>query len=339
MKKHKTIVADPPWPSNVGGTWTARVDKARPQNQYPTLTVDEIASIPIPSADQAHLYLWITAQRVDWGYQVARAWGFAPVILWTWRKPGLGVGRFRCNTEHVLVARKGSRHGNPFGSGGRHKQATDGTCFDWPRGKHSEKPGEMFSLVENVSPGPYLELFGRKPRDGWTVWGNEVGDPLGIGFDPANWLGKTGEGAQEPEPQPVQRSAEGETDPRSAYMNARTCICGADARDHRCPPDSGGDGFDPDWEAMRERYFDLAPRPGEDTLREAEELLRAMASGRAHDDREHLCWCPIARDRKASGHTPWCLEARRWLASRTGAVERERNDLVDMDDVLEGRHG
>ena len=92
-------------------------------------------------------------------------------------------------------------------------------------------------------------------------------------------------------------------------------------------------------DALRAWALRAAPQPGGGALREAEGLLRAMASGRAHDDREHLCWCPIARDRKASGHTPWCLEARRWLASRTGAVERERNDLVDMDDVLEGRHG
>ena len=168
---------------------------------------------------------------------------------------------------------------------------------------HGDCGGPLVEVVARYEDGSYLRI-----------------SPERLGQQPS------GEGAQEPEPQPVQRSAEGETDPRSAYMNARTCICGADARDHRCPPDSGGDGFDPDWEAMRERYFDLAPQPGEDTPREAEGLLRAMASGRAHDDREHLCWCPIARDRKASGHTPWCLEARRWLASRTGAVEREVED-------------
>lgn len=186
-ERFRTIVADPPWPSNIGGTWTARTDKARPQGRYDTLRVEEVAAIPVPSAAQAHLYLWVTAQRVDWAYTVAKAWDFAPIILWTWAKPGLGVGRFRCNTEHILVARKGSRHGNPFGSGGRHVQATAGTVFGWPRGSHSEKPDEMFALVEELSPAPRLELFARKRRPGWTAWGDEVGDSLNIGFDPSEW--------------------------------------------------------------------------------------------------------------------------------------------------------
>jgi N6-adenosine-specific RNA methylase IME4 len=29
-------------------------------------------------------------------------------------------------------------------------------------------------MVEAVSPGPRLELFARRARPGWTVWGNEV---------------------------------------------------------------------------------------------------------------------------------------------------------------------
>ena len=85
----------------------------------------------------------------------------------TWAKPGLGVGRFQCNTEHVLICRKGSRTENSFGK-------TGGTWFNWKRGKHSEKPDEFFQLVEKVSPGPYLELFGRKNRPNWTVLGNEI---------------------------------------------------------------------------------------------------------------------------------------------------------------------
>src|SRR5690606_30417811 len=165
---YRTIVADPPWPPNVGRSWSARRDKARPQNKYPILSVDDIASMPVPAAKQAHLYLWDTAQRVDWAYRVAEEWGFSPVILLTWRKPGLGVGRFRCNTEHILVARKGSRHGNPFGQGGRHAQATDGTSFDWPRAEHSRKPDEFYELVERLSPAPRLDLFARRPRRGWT---------------------------------------------------------------------------------------------------------------------------------------------------------------------------
>jgi N6-adenosine-specific RNA methylase IME4 len=170
---YRCIVADPPWSPELGGTWGARVDKGRPQRFYNTMPLEDIKAMQVPSAQQSHLYLWCLSQHVDWGYDVARAWGFEPIVLMTWKKPGLGVGRFRCNTEHFLVARKGSRHGSPFGSGGRHVQATNGTLWEWPRGRHSEKPGEFFALAERLSPGPRLELFSRKLRDGWDCWGNE----------------------------------------------------------------------------------------------------------------------------------------------------------------------
>jgi N6-adenosine-specific RNA methylase IME4 len=91
--------------------------------------------------------------------------------------------------EHFLVARKGGRHGNAFGAGGRVAQATDGTCFawpegeghevpaddlhDWPRGRHSKKPADFFALAERLSPGPRLELFARQARPGWDGWGDE----------------------------------------------------------------------------------------------------------------------------------------------------------------------
>ena len=180
MTRYRTLVADPPWPVR-GHTWakeradTARGNKGRPQGQYQTMSLDDICALTPPLADQAHGYIWAVANHVDWAYSVARAWGLEPVILWTWRKPGRGVGRFACNTEYVLVGRRGSRHGNPFGNTAeKYRSAVPGTCFDWPRGKHSEKPDQFFGLVESLSPGPRLELFARKPRLGWDVWGNEV---------------------------------------------------------------------------------------------------------------------------------------------------------------------
>jgi N6-adenosine-specific RNA methylase IME4 len=45
-----------------------------------------------------------------------------------------------------------------------------------PVGEHSVKPDEAFKRIERLYPGPYLELFARQPREGWTVWGNEIGN-------------------------------------------------------------------------------------------------------------------------------------------------------------------
>ena len=172
----KTVVVDPPWTPAMSIT-NGGAPKASPQKHYATMTVDKIAAIKPRMAAQSHLYLWVLSQHVDWGYKVALAWDAAPIILLTWRKPGLGAGRFRCNSEHILVCRKGDRIGNPFGSGGRYRQATSGTVFDWPRGSHSEKPQEFFDLVETLSPGPRLEMYARKQRQGWCVFGNEVPAP------------------------------------------------------------------------------------------------------------------------------------------------------------------
>ena len=96
---YSTVVADPPWTHALGSTWaTATTDKARPQKHYQTATLDEIISHQPPTAKQAHLWLWVLPQHIDWGYTVARAWGFEPQQTVTWAKPGLGVGRFQCNT-------------------------------------------------------------------------------------------------------------------------------------------------------------------------------------------------------------------------------------------------
>lgn len=172
--EYRTVVADPPWQPTLGASWDSRMrDKAGPQRFYRTLTVPEIIALTPNMAAQAHLYLWCLTAHVDWAYDVARAWECEPITLLTWKKPGLGAGRFRCNTEHVLVARKGPRAGNPFGRGGRHAQATDGTLFEWPRGRHSQKPSEFFELVERLSPAPRLEMYARAPRPGWFVWGEQ----------------------------------------------------------------------------------------------------------------------------------------------------------------------
>jgi N6-adenosine-specific RNA methylase IME4 len=173
---YRTVVIDPPWQPTLNANTVGRLhDKAGPQRFYDTMSVDEIINTPPRLAAQAHIYLWCLTQHVDWGYRVIRAWGAEPVTLFTWVKPGLGCGRFRCNTEHVLVARYGPSSGNAFGVNlPKYGQATPGTAFNWPRDAHSVKPQEFFSLVESLSPPPRLEMYGRAPRPGWVVWGREA---------------------------------------------------------------------------------------------------------------------------------------------------------------------
>jgi N6-adenosine-specific RNA methylase IME4 len=166
----RCIVADPPWRPRLHRNTIGRREgpyRAGPQRYYPLLEVDEICAMQPPSAARSHLWLWCINQHLDWGYCVARAWGFEPQQIITWAKPGVGIGQFQCNSEQVLVCRKGGPADNSFGK-------TGGTWFEWPRGRHSEKPAAFFDLVRRVSPGPYLEMFARRQRSGWVCRGDEV---------------------------------------------------------------------------------------------------------------------------------------------------------------------
>lgn len=177
----RTIVADPPWDVKAGPRSLHNPnEKSRPL-EYPTMTVEQIASLKVPAADDAHLYIWTINAYVEETYAIARAWGFEPSTLLTWLKQpkgrGLG-GTFSVCTEFVLFARKGSLAA---------KQRCERNWWAWPRQctggwfadkPHSSKPEEFQTVVESVSPGPYLELFARRKRHGWASWGNEIANDV-----------------------------------------------------------------------------------------------------------------------------------------------------------------
>jgi N6-adenosine-specific RNA methylase IME4 len=172
----RTVVADPPWWPSLHKNTRGRTEgpyRAGPQRYYPLMNVADICLLVPSTAPKAHLYLWCLNQHVDWGYQVARAWGFEPQQMLTWCKPVLGTGQFQSNSEQVLVCRKGGPVGNAFGR-------TGGTYFMSPRGRHSAKPDSFFEIVERVSPGPYLEMFARSRRPGWLAFGNEIESDAGV---------------------------------------------------------------------------------------------------------------------------------------------------------------
>lgn len=168
----RTVVADPGWRHRLHANTVGRREgkyRAGPQRYYTTLPIDQILELPPPlTQPKAHLWLWCLSQHIDWGYMLARTWGFEPQQTITWAKPGLGTGRFQCNTEHVLLCRKGGPVENAFGP-------TRGTWFSWPRRRlHSAKPAQFYELVERVSPGPHHEMFARQRRTGWTAEGDQL---------------------------------------------------------------------------------------------------------------------------------------------------------------------
>jgi N6-adenosine-specific RNA methylase IME4 len=172
----KTILADPPWRFN------NRTGKIAPEHRrldrYSTMSLRSIQSLPVSdvASKDAHLYLWVPNAMLPDGISVLESWGFRYVsnIVWAKRRKdggpdGRGVGfYFRNVTELLLFGVRGSmRTLRPARS--------QVNIIETRKREHSRKPDEQYDLIESCSPGPYLEMFARYPKDGWKVWGDESG--------------------------------------------------------------------------------------------------------------------------------------------------------------------
>lgn len=174
-KKFRTILADPPW------QFHNRTGKMAPEHKrlsrYQTLSLREICEIPVQvSADNpAHLYLWVPNALLTEGLEVMRSWGFTYKTNIVWHKvrkdggpDGRGVGfYFRNTTEIVLFGIRGSLRTLKPGR-------TQVNIIRSQKQEHSRKPDELYRIIEECSPGPFLELFARGKRSGWHGWGNQT---------------------------------------------------------------------------------------------------------------------------------------------------------------------
>ena len=166
--KYKTILADPPWDIQQKGKSRGAI------KHYNLMTLDRIKAIPISdlAEENAHCWLWVTNATLEAGFDVLRAWGFTPRSIYTWVKPRLGLGVYLRNcTEHLLLGTRGKA---PIQFKGQ---------MNWgfmPLQDHSHKPEEVYDIIERCSEGNYLELFARRPRHGWDIWGNEVASDVKI---------------------------------------------------------------------------------------------------------------------------------------------------------------
>ena len=174
-RRFGTIIADPPW------RFQNRTGKMAPEhrrlNRYGTMTLEDIMKLPVPhlTADVAHLYLWVPNALLPDGIRLLEAWGFKYKSNIVWHKirkdggsDGRGVGfYFRNVTELVLFGVRG-KNARTLEAGRRQVN-----MMQTRKREHSRKPDELYELVEACSRGPYLELFARGTRPGWSAWGNE----------------------------------------------------------------------------------------------------------------------------------------------------------------------
>ena len=162
-QKFGTVYADPPW------SYSNQSTRAATDNHYETMSVEEIADLPVSDfiADDAHLHLWTTNAFLFDSKKIMEAWGFEYKSCFVWVKPQMGIGNYwRVSHEFLLLGVRGNQK--------RFLQRDKKSWLEIGRKKHSAKPDEIANIIEMVSPGPFIELFGRKTRDNWVVWGNEI---------------------------------------------------------------------------------------------------------------------------------------------------------------------
>lgn len=171
-----TITLDPPWNERGGGKICRGAQRHYPlvKTNAEMIEVAKGSGYPALMRDDAHCWLWVTNNFLKDGIELLEAIGFRYVTNMVWVKPSFGIGQyFRGQHELCLFGVKGK--GWDACKGGRDDRARDiPSVLHAPKREHSQKPEEFFDLVEARSEGPYVELFSRSPRDGWTAWGNEA---------------------------------------------------------------------------------------------------------------------------------------------------------------------
>lgn len=170
-----TILVDPPW------RFQNRTGKMAPEHRrlrrYRTMDADEIRALPVAShaREKSHLYMWCPNALLEEGLSIVKAWGFTYKTNIVWLKirkdggpDGRGVGFYFRNVTELLL----------FGVKGRMRTLAPGrrqvNVITKRKREHSRKPDEQYALIQQCSPGPYLELFARERVPGWTCWGDEV---------------------------------------------------------------------------------------------------------------------------------------------------------------------
>jgi N6-adenosine-specific RNA methylase IME4 len=172
--KAGAILADPPLAFKA---WSHRGERRTPQHHYACLSFEQLTEVPILQAAASHcfLFLWIPLRSIYWVEPLMREWGFAfsgAAFVWI-KQNRVGPGWFmgggygtRHNAEVCWLGRRGSP---------RRKSAGVRELIIAPVRQHSRKPDEIYGRIEELSDGPFLEIFARQQWPGWVCVGNEIG--------------------------------------------------------------------------------------------------------------------------------------------------------------------
>lgn len=178
------ILVDPPWSFRV---WNRDTGSGRSaESHYPTMSMPDLLAMPVGSlaGPDCALFMWTCWPTLPEALALGAAWGFKyKTVAFDWTKTRerahgkfvtlddtrnwhMGMGYWtRANSEPCLLFTRG-----------KPKRLSKGVreLIVAPVREHSRKPDEQYERIEQLVAGPYLELFARHRRDGWSAWGNQV---------------------------------------------------------------------------------------------------------------------------------------------------------------------
>lgn len=183
------ILADPPWRWESWGKFRGQRNGLAPQGDrsvekhYDTVETTGIMKIPVGElcAQDCVLFMWATWPMMPEAFSTMTSWGFEyKTCAFAWMKADvstvdmfsdpvdadMGLGYWtRANSEVCLLATRGKP---------KRLNADVRQGIIAPRREHSRKPDGIHERIQRLVAGPYLELFARQKRQGWTVWGNQT---------------------------------------------------------------------------------------------------------------------------------------------------------------------
>lgn len=164
---YEVISIDPPWPYRDGEEQADYDPKGhRASNPYPEMSLEEIAALELPAADDCVLWLWTTHKFMRHSFALLDQWGFQERAILTWAKDRMGLGRWlRSQSEFCIMATRGK----PLID-----LTNQTTVLHGPMREHSRKPDEFYAMVESLCPGRKIDWFSREKREGWAQVGNET---------------------------------------------------------------------------------------------------------------------------------------------------------------------
>lgn len=162
-ERFSVITADPAWEYDF-----SKSDSRQIENQYLPSSLDDMKRLKIPAAEDCVIFMWATSPKLPQALELMEAWGFEYKTCMIWEKDQIGMGYYaRQKHELVLIGARGSLE-LPDPS------VRPESVFHAPRTEHSEKPDEIYKLIEVMYPTyKKLEMFARNKREGWEVWGDE----------------------------------------------------------------------------------------------------------------------------------------------------------------------